>query len=134
MQADTSLIVAGISVLNFFIHALFPSPFDTFCHIDHCLTAGIWYIAKEYTYCPQQGQQSSFQKDIIQVKELLRKRRSDDVDDTADFQDVLSGIVETRSFRKGRKEVRLVASSGSLLKVVFSFPSSAYLENYKSIC
>ncbi|KAJ3809735.1 hypothetical protein F5876DRAFT_66231 [Lentinula aff. lateritia] len=84
--ADTGLIVAGISVLNFFIHALFPLPLNTFCHIDHCLSVGIWYIAKEYTYRPQQGQQSTFQMDLIRVKELLRKSRSDDVDDTMDFQ------------------------------------------------
>ncbi|KAJ3853621.1 hypothetical protein EV368DRAFT_63966 [Lentinula lateritia] len=86
--ADTGLIVAGISVLNFFIHALFPLPLNTFCHIDHCLSVGIWYIAKEYTYRPQQGQQSTFQMDLIRVKELLRKSRSDDVDDTMDFQEV----------------------------------------------
>ncbi|KAJ3852469.1 hypothetical protein EV368DRAFT_64885 [Lentinula lateritia] len=84
-------------------------------------------LTLEYTYRPQQGQQSSFQMDLIRVKELLRKSRSDDVNDTMDFQEVVSGIVETWLFRKGCKEVQLVASSASPLEVVFSFPSTCLM-------
>ncbi|KAJ4493493.1 hypothetical protein C8J55DRAFT_554930 [Lentinula edodes] len=109
------------------MHASFPSPLDTFCHIDHCLSVGVWYMAKEYIYQPLQAQQSTFERDIIRVKELLRRSRSDDVDDTTDFQEVLSGVVETWSFRKGCKEVLLVASSGSPLEVVFSLPTTCLM-------
>ncbi|KAJ3894460.1 hypothetical protein GG344DRAFT_74019 [Lentinula edodes] len=127
LQANTGLIAYGPTVLNFFTQASHRSPLDTVCQLDHCLSVGLWYIAKEYAYGPEQPQLESFEKDVKRVQELLRQSRSDNVDEMADFQEVLSGIVQTWSFYKGSKHVRLVASSGSPLEVVFSLPSTCLM-------
>ncbi|KAJ3880861.1 hypothetical protein F5051DRAFT_437418 [Lentinula edodes] len=126
-QADTGLIAYGPTVLNFFTQASLRSPLDTVCQLHHCLSVGLWYMAKEYAYEPEQSQLKSFESDVVRAKELLRQSRSDDVDEMADFQEVLSGIVQTWSFYKGCKHIRLVASSGSPLEVVFSLPSTCLM-------
>ncbi|KAJ3850137.1 hypothetical protein EV368DRAFT_84830 [Lentinula lateritia] len=129
LQADTGLLVTGSGVLGFFNHDDMLSDFDTFCNVDQSVCVGTWYLSHGFTFEPSRDQLPCFANEFVRTRELRRNQDhffaipfDEDIRDT-----VYDNVVQIWTFKRGRAEVRLVATDGIPLQGILSVHSTCLM-------